>query len=299
MSGTVLEHRLVQDYLDSLAYTMRGVPAGQYRELRDQIIAHLDDELPADADDAQVAAALRRLGAPAALAAEAKAGIGPTIPALLAAAAHRTWARITGARWRTKILAGLTVLVVATGATYLVDILSAPLIEFGGSGVFWYPQDANHEVSARADGAQQVTVPVRSGHWQGLLFDIYNPSNFTETVIGPVPYDFPDQAFGSFDMGVSLPDREIDNYGGTIRDVGFTLPESIPPHQFRLLRLTWISAMCLEGKGSGFLIDRLRLRVRIGWFTRTDVIALGMGWGLTGPSHNPDTRPGPNYNRCL
>ncbi|HSR85236.1 MAG TPA: hypothetical protein VLM11_13760 [Streptosporangiaceae bacterium] len=303
MSRTAVDHGDVRVYLYRLDIAMRGLPAVQYRELRDQIIAHLDDALPPEADDQQVAAALSQLGSPADLAAEARADFGPTIRAVLAASARRKWALIAGARTRTKVLAAVIVLGLVTGGTYLGVLLSAPLIEFGDSSVPWYTRDASRQVFATADGAQQVTFPIRSGQRQGFLFGIYNPSNFTETVRGPVTIYGTNAIFGGggFDkveMGVSVPNRVVAG-GGTTRDVAFTLPASIPPHQYRLLRITWLSTMCLEGKGSGFLIDNLYIRVRVGWFTRTDVIHLGFGWGLSGPSTHPDTQPGPNYNKCL
>lgn len=305
MNGTAVDHRLVRNYLDRLDAAMQGLPAAQYRELRDQLLAHLDDGLRAGADDAEVAAALSRLGTPADLAAEAKADFGPTIRGVLAASGRRKWARVTGARRRTKVVAAAITLLLATGGTYLGVILTAPLIEFGGDSVPWYAQDADHQVWASADGAQQVTFPVRSGQRQGWEFGIYNPSNFTETVVGPVMlanvplngYDSPD-GFGPVAMGVSVPDREL-VHGGTTRDVAFTLPAAIPPHEYRLLRITCISDVCLQGKGSAALIDDLYIRVRVGWFTRTDVIPMGFGWGLSGPSANPDTHPGPNNNMCI
>jgi hypothetical protein len=77
MSGTALDHRLVRGYLRELDAAMRGLPAAQARELREQITAHLDDALGPDAGDAEVAAILSRLGSPAALAAEAGAASGP------------------------------------------------------------------------------------------------------------------------------------------------------------------------------------------------------------------------------
>lgn len=303
MSDTVVDHPLVRNYLDRLGIAMRALPAAQYRELRDQLLAHLDDALPGDASDAQVAAALNRLGSPVDLAAETKAELGPTIRAALAASVRRTWAQVVGARIRTKVLAAVITLVLVTGGTYLGVILSAPLVEFGSNSVPWYPQDASHQTFVSADGAQQDTFPIRSGQRQGMLFGIYNPSNFTETVLGPVTNYGLITIFGAggFDqtkVGVSVPDRAIAG-GGTTRNVAFTLPESIPPHGYRLLRITWLSTMCLEGKGSVFTSNNLYLRVRVGWFTRTDVIALGFGWGLSGPSSRPDTRPGPNFNKCL
>ncbi len=80
MSGTALDHRLVRDYLRELDAAMRGVSAAQARELREQITAHLEDALGPYAGDQEVAAALRRLGSPADLAAEAGAASGSPGP---------------------------------------------------------------------------------------------------------------------------------------------------------------------------------------------------------------------------
>jgi Nitrate and nitrite sensing len=80
MSGTVLDHWLVRGYLRELDAVMRGLPAAQARELREQITAHLDDALGPDADDYEVAATLSRLGSPADLAAEAGAASGSPEP---------------------------------------------------------------------------------------------------------------------------------------------------------------------------------------------------------------------------
>ena len=178
-------------------------------------------------------------------------------------------------------------MLLATGATYINVFRSAPLIQFGGSYTWWYTQDASRQVFTSAAGAQQITVPLRSGQRQGLAIGIENPSNFTETVLGPptginAPWDSPNGPLSPVQVGVSVFDRVIVN-GGMTRDVAFTLvPASIPPHQYRLLRITWISDTCLQ-EGDGQSIDTLYLRVRVGWFTRTDVIPLGMAWALAGP----------------
>ena len=103
-----------------------------------------------------------------------------------------------------------------------------------------------------------------------------------------------------------MPDRAIAN-GGFTRDVAFeSLPVSIPPHQYRLLRIDWISDICMLGgkKTSNMLndaysaIDTIYLRVRVGWFTRTDVMPLGMGVALAGPSHGVYNGPGPYHGTC-
>jgi Nitrate and nitrite sensing len=78
MSGTALDHRLVREYLRELDTALRGLPAAQALELREQITAHLEDALRPEAGDQEVAEILRRLGSPAGLAAEAGAASGPS-----------------------------------------------------------------------------------------------------------------------------------------------------------------------------------------------------------------------------
>ena len=49
--------------------------------------------------------------------------------------------------------------------------------------------------------------------------------------------------------------------------------------------MTWISDICLDARGAVLVIQQIPLRVRVGWFTRTESIPLGQGWGVSGPSH--------------
>lgn len=85
-------------------------------------------------------------------------------------------------------------------------------------------------------------------------------------------------------LGVSTPNRNIDNGGFSTAGVRFVLPGSIPPHQIRMLRVLWTSSTCLE-KGGGQGIDQLVLRVRVGSITRIETVDLDTGWYLAGPSH--------------
>jgi hypothetical protein len=228
----------------------------------------------------------------------------------VAAAARRRWVRIFRSRLRTKLIVVLLALLLATGATYLSTFLSAPLPEYAGYFAWWYPQD--HSVESTADGAQQTTVRIRSGQWQGFAIGIFNTSNFTETIIGRptgenAPWDSPNGGFGLPRIEVSAPDRALE-HGGFIRNVAFeSLPVSIPPHQYRLLRITWISAICMLGgtKTSNMLndgysaIDTIYLQVRVGWFTRTDVIPLDEAVAIAGPSHGVYNGPGPYHGTCF
>ena len=311
MSGTALEHRLVRDYLTQLDVALGGLPSAKARELRSQIAGHLEEAMPPDASDEDVAAVLHQLGRPAELAREAQAGAVPGVGAAVAAAARRGWVRIIKSRLRVKLIVVLIALLLATGTTFLSTFRSAPLPNYVGEFAWWYPQDYNHEVDSTAGGAQQTTVRIRSGQWQGFGIGIYNSSNFTETILGPpegdnVPPDSPN-GVRQPRIEVSAPDRAIAN-GGFIRNVAFeSLPVSIPPHQYRLLRITWITDVCILGgtKSNNMLndgyqsIDSIYLRVRVGWFTRTDVIPLDEAVALAGPSHGVYNGPGPHHGTCF
>jgi hypothetical protein len=284
MSGTALDHRLVRDYLRELDKAMRGLPDTQARELKEQITAHLEDALPPDADDEQITAVLDRLGSSAELAADAEHP-GVTSPAARGVA--RVWLRrrLTQVCRRTWTIVGVIAVLAGTATGYLIYYGAPGPLQMGDVSGWWYPRDYLHEVDTTADGANQTTVPVRSGQRQGFFVSIYNPTGVTETILGPaygpdVPMDSPGQGIGQ--IGVSVPNLNIDR-GGSSRSVRFTLPGVIPPHQMREIRVLWTSNACMVG-GTAY-IDELSLRVRVGWFTRTEIIPLDQAWALAGPSH--------------
>jgi len=125
MSGTVLDHRLVRDYLCELDAAMRGLPTAKARELREQITAHLDDALQPDAGDHEVATTLSRLGSPAGLAAEAGAASGPPGPR----SAVRSW-RV---RWR------------------LAAVIAVPMVTAAVLGALQISSDASNDVASGRD----------------------------------------------------------------------------------------------------------------------------------------------------
>jgi len=154
----------------------------------------------------------------------------------------------------------------------------------GPQSRWWYRQDYTREVTTIADGATQTTVPIRSGQRQGFAVGISNPTDVTETIVGvPGPGGGSvSPAAQTAQVAVSVPNKDI-NRGGFVTKIRFTLPGVIPPHQFRLLRVTWISDVCLE-HGATSVMDQISLRVRVGWFTRTEDVPLLQGWGVSGPS---------------
>jgi hypothetical protein len=288
LSRTSLDHELVRGYISQLDAALRGVPAAQARELREQITAHLDDALPIDADDEQVAAVLGRLGSPAELAADvAQAGAAPLAARAMTAAWLRH--RLARVRRRTWSVVGVIVVLTAIAAGCLIYFLALGSLQLAGASGWWYPQDYNREVITTADGATQTTVPLRSGQRQGYFVSIDNTTGVTQTILGPaygpnVPWDSPGSAIAQ--IGVSVPNPNIEG-GGTSRSVRFTVPGVIPPGQIRLVRVLWTSKICSDGGTAS--IDTLALRVRVGWFTRTEIIPLHQAWALTGISHGPCT----------
>src|SRR5258708_23939477 len=282
MNGTGLDHRLVRDYLRELDAALATLPAARARELRQQITAHLDEALPPGADDQGVAPGVGRLGSPTDVAAAAGAAVPARLSAVSRAAAGARLARVGRRTW---IRLAAAVAVTGIGAGYLAFYLAAGSLEVGPQSRWWYRQDWTREVSTTADGATQTTVPIRSGQRQGFAVGIYNPTDVTQTIVGvPGPGDGSvSPAAQTAQVAVSVPNWDIDN-GGFITNVRFALPGVIPPHQLRLLRVTWISDICLRPRGATTVMDQISLRVRVGWFTRTEHIPLGQGWGVSGPS---------------
>jgi len=110
MTDMVLENALVREYLRALSLECISLPVAQARELREQIAAHLDEALPADATNDDVQAELARLGSPRSLAAAA----GP--------ARFGGWRRLRNwlshVRWWGWALLALVVAMASTGAGF-------------------------------------------------------------------------------------------------------------------------------------------------------------------------------------
>jgi hypothetical protein len=293
MSGTGLDHPLVRDYLAALEAAIRELPAAHARELREQITAHLDDALPPDADDQEIAETLRRLGSPADLAAEAGAVPGSANPSAAALTGRAATSRalrllVASVRPRTWIALALLAIGVATAGRIADHYLSAGPLQYSLGGDWWYAQDTHRQDIVSTDTATQNSTPIRSGQGQGYVVSIYNPTNVTQTVVGDASgeYGWNSPGSGTEQLTVSRAYTDIAN-GFIGQDVAggmtFTLPVSIPPFQSRLVRVLWTSDLCLS-PGEGNSIGTLALRVRVGWFTRTELIPQ-QSWTLIGPSH--------------
>jgi hypothetical protein len=283
MNDTALAHRLVRKYLRQLDEALAPLPPLRRAELHGQIAAHLAEELPPDATDDEVAEALRQLGSAAQVAAEA--GVPPRpapAPAdslrwLGGAIRRRTW----------KFWAVLAVLV--TAATVFASVLDglemAPILSADGTSGWWYATDARHQVNTEAGNAQQTTVPERWHQQQGLFVQVYNNSDYTQTILGYAPdaFESPGNA-RSAQLGLST-GTDSHGYPGSPTGQRYSLPVSIPPGQSRYLRVIWLSTVCnVTGGQTG--IDNILLRVRVGWITRTEDMSLNEDWALVGTAQS-------------
>jgi hypothetical protein len=269
MSGTALDHRLVRDYLRQLDAAMRGWPGQRACDLREQITAHLDEALPPDASDADVAAALRQLGSVAELVDESgRAGTG------------KVRRPLTRLRRRTWIIIVAAVVLTGAAAVYLIVTLTAPVLEDSGVATWWFPQDVRHRIDSSYGDLTQTTVPVRAGQ-QGYVISVFNPGNVTETVVGDGSVGTLgwDNLGGRRGAQAAVSTRywdPPDSLGyGLIHKVKYVANGSIPPHQYRLVRVLWTIGpdVCLS-KGDDARIEKVYLRVRVGLFTRTQTIPL-------------------------
>jgi hypothetical protein len=273
-------HPLVRTYLRDLDLALAPLPPQRASELRLQIRAHLADALPNKPSTHEVATVLSRLGPPAELAEEAAPG---TIRATrVVIVTRRFGARARYAGWQSWLLTCIFVVLVGTIGAFLAAFLNPPLLQPGGSFA-WYGKESGPAVDTQAGGAEQTTVPIRSGKRQGFLLNVYNPSDVTETVLGLASTNDP---FGTpLQILVSEPNPQVD-LGGIVNDVFYTLPEAIPPHQARLIVVKWTSTVCLA-KGEQVGISHIELRVGVSFMTWTDDIPLDEGWYLSGPSQGP------------
>jgi hypothetical protein len=261
MSAAVLEHPLVRDYLRRLAAACAALPAGQAGELREQIIAHLDEALPPGATDDEVAAELVRLGAPAALAADAA---GP-VPR---SAGARLRSRLRRLRWWTWTSIAAVVVALAAALTYVIAAQTAAPLSQGGISAWWYPQDANRGTITTTINGTQMSVPERFHQQQGFVIGIYNESDWTQTIEGIDPNSEVPMLPMTVSVGVGSQAIE-ESYDAQTK---WILPESIPPHSDSVIRVLWTSNVCNEPGGYvGF--DQVSLRVRVGLFTRTETIS--------------------------
>jgi hypothetical protein len=192
-------------------------------------------------------------------------------------------------RWFWAVTAFLLAVLGVLGVTEIAPRTATPLRAAGTLG--WiFPQDGEHASYASAAGGSQVTVPVRSGAPQGVYFDVYNPSDLSQTIVGLQPDMYLPGRLGRVQVGVS----GATYYAGNSADAVFADHVSIAPHQTRWVRLTWQSTTC-EVAARSSVIATVRLVVKVRSVERNESIHLPIAFGVDGPSNPP---PGDGVVSC-
>jgi hypothetical protein len=274
----VLEHPLVAGYLRDLDAALAGLPAAAAAELSEQLRAHLLEALPPDADEDAVTAVLTALG-PARLVAEAASGPASgqsRLPARPDPTLRRMAARARRQPARTWLAVAAVIVAVGLPVGTLRFWQTEPSLQFRYSAAWWNP-DAR-VVETQADGATQYTAPIRPGKVQGFAIFIYNPSDITQVITGSADPVSPGAPV-SPQIGVSTTGTW--HQMGEPHGVRYRIGGPIPPHSYRWVRVLWRSAHCyLNAPGGSQGTSDLRLRVRVGWITRTEDVQLGAEYAV-------------------
>lgn len=276
----------VRAYLEDLEKALRALPAPHAAELIEQITAHLDEALPPGSAEETVVAALRRLGSPERVAAEAQ-----TMGRLddeVHEAAGSTPRRLLRYRfgWRGWSAVAAGVAVVCVLSTFLGLYLTTPSLSVSGSSAWWDPHDEARSVFSSTLGIRASTVLARRGQWQGFVVEVHNPSGSAQTIVGvATSTENPTGLVGmgnvtGVTVGVSTYSNDTGGSPG-FQSMHFTTQQTIEPGQFRFIRVMWLTDPCSVATGAGLTgTDQLNLEVRVGWFQREEDLPLDPGWQL-------------------
>lgn len=181
------------------------------------------------------------------------------------------WAAARRAR-RRRLLAiiGVACVVVLAGVITTVSIAlhyahGRPLANDGG-GYGWAEPDNLTTRDVDLGPYRGLVARLRPGQEQSFCVELSNDSGVTQTILG-LADDLPRAR-----LLVSPPDGPYPYCSS--ENPNQALPVSLAPHATRVVRLTVTSPGCAPGTDVELYWDSLRLRVRVGWFTRTETVSL-------------------------
>jgi hypothetical protein len=76
---------------------------------------------------------------------------------------------------------------VALLGVFVVEPRAAPPLHAANTQGWFYPQDGTVASDTSIGTVSQTVVPIRRGEMQGIVFDVVNPSRYSQTILGLVP----------------------------------------------------------------------------------------------------------------
>jgi hypothetical protein len=177
------------------------------------------------------------------------------------------------------LLGGVVAVLVAGSVAGVVVALryahATPLANHGGE-FGWARPDNRHTRFAGPPSDAHLVAPARLGQPQSFYVDITNDAPVTQTILGLTGLDAASLLHERLAAAVD-DDPRVSSFDRTYR----SMPVSIPPHATRTVRLTVVIPRCRVSGPQSW--DRLHLRVRVGWFTRTETVLLSDVYVLDAP----------------
>lgn len=280
---TIFTHPAVGKYLAELNAALRERPDGHADDLRDQVRAHIEDAIPPDATDAQIVAALARLGTPESLVSEdidSRPAIVYTRPSF------EGWLRQRPRNWWAA-LGVVVILLIAGTVGVTIETNIRPLVGECGPCGFMFIQDRNLTHFDSAAGVEEAKVRQRWGQDQAFTFTIDNLSRYAQRVSGGQIGQPPSQTGEPMRLDittVSQPDQDLfDDWPRHFVDHAVT----IPPHSKYQVVLHWVQNLCYASGGSETMTS-VDLQVQTLGVTRTEAVGFGQAFTVVGsnaPGH--------------
>jgi hypothetical protein len=195
-------------------------------------------------------------------------------PPLIAVRGRPVRIRLGRAVWA--VIAAVFAAVALLGV-FVVEPRTAPPLHAANTQGWIYPQDGNVANETSIGAVSETVVPIRRGQMQGIVFDVLNPSRYSQTILGLVPDEImPGSHPGEARLTVATSGDAQDSQQYRYADHA-----AVPPHQSRFVEITWPSDNCVP-TGAVVSIDSVSLRVRVFGLTRTERVPLISQVGVRG-----------------
>ncbi len=167
---------------------------------------------------------------------------------------------------------------VALLSVFVISPRTAQPLRAANTQGWIYPQDGDVATWTSIGAVSETLVPIRPGEVQGIVFDVINPSRYSQTILGLTPEAvMPGSHPGEARLAVATSSSNALDAA----QYRYAAQAVVPPHQSRFVEITWPSDNCLPVGGSS-TIAAVSLRVRVFGVSRTENVPLLLQAGVRG-----------------